>query len=253
MKTIDGLISKMDEIVDTCQNQQLRSGYFAILYRRVTIAIRDGILQKAFEDNARMERLDVIFAKRYIDSFGAHYAGEPVTHCWSKAFEATVVSKHLVFQHLLLGINAHINLDLGIAAAQTMQGENLDEIKTDFYKINHILASLVDEIKSHILKISPVFGLATRLAKGKDEMLMNFSIEIAREGAWCLAQDHAKSTDLPAFVHARDIKIAAIAHRLTHTGNWVSFVLRIVRLGEFRSVSGNMKILAGVVKEVPHI
>ena len=46
----------------------------------------------------------------------------------------------VILQHLLLGINAHINLDLGIAAVETSPGNQLAPLKNDFDMINKLLA-----------------------------------------------------------------------------------------------------------------
>lgn len=71
MNTIDEVLARMDQIVDDCKSKQSRIGYFAILYRQVTRRIRDGILTDEFEDNTRMERLDVLFAGQFIEAYDA--------------------------------------------------------------------------------------------------------------------------------------------------------------------------------------
>lgn len=249
MNTIDEIILKLDEIVEKCKQQGLRSGYFAILYRHVTIRIKQGILAGEFEDNPRMERLDVIFAIRFIDAFEAYYNDQPLTESWKKAFEAADTSSLIVMQHLLLGINAHINLDLGVAASETQNGNDISQIKNDFEKINSILSSMVDGVKANISKISPLFGFLISLAKGKDEMLLNFSIGLARDGAWKFAGEYHTCPDQPAEIVIRDLKIANIAHGLINTGKWLSFLLSIIRFTEFRSDKRNMEILETMVED----
>jgi hypothetical protein len=243
MRTIDEAIIKMDAIVTHCMEQNHRAGFFAVLYRHVTIRIKQGIDKKEFEDNARMERLDVIFALRFFDAYDAWMAQKPTSQCWERAFDAAASNKYLVMQHLLLGINAHINLDLGIAAAQTMENQPLEGLKADFDKINDILASLVDGVKNNISKVSPVFGLLTSLARGKDELLLNFSIGMARDGAWKFAGEYYNAHNKEVCIADRDIKIARLADRLIDPGKWVSFLVKIIRWGEYKSVSEKMKIL----------
>src|SRR3712207_8653052 len=49
----------------------------------------------------------------------------------------------LVVQHLILGMNAHINLDLGVAAATVAPTpEELQSLKPDFMTINALLGRL---------------------------------------------------------------------------------------------------------------
>lgn len=45
-----------------------RAGYFAVLYRKVTAKVKEGIAAGFFDDPGPMERLDVLFADRYLDA-----------------------------------------------------------------------------------------------------------------------------------------------------------------------------------------
>src|SRR5690606_9901383 len=128
-------------------------GYFAVLYRRVTARVDDGIRQGRFEDGARMERLDVVFANRYLDALARYRAGEATTRSWAVAFRAAETWNPLVLQHLLLGMNAHINLDLGIAAAETAPGAALPGLERDFHEITTLLGEMLDDVQDRIGRI----------------------------------------------------------------------------------------------------
>ncbi len=248
MKTIEEVLVRMDQIVEECKNQQSRIGYFAILYRQVTRRVRDGILAGEFEDNPRMEILDVIFAKRFIDAYELWKSGKNPTESWRLAFEANKNSGHLVLQHLFLGINAHINLDLGIAASETMAGKDINGIKGDFDKINSVLSELVDGVKANISAVSPVFGLVIPLAKGRDELLLNFSIQLARDGAWKYAGEYHADPDKTFQIQDRDNNIASLAKKLINPGKLLGFLIKIVAFAEWKSVNKTMDQLDQVVK-----
>ncbi|MGH2645477.1 MAG: DUF5995 family protein, partial [Chitinophagaceae bacterium] len=113
--SIEEVISYLDKIIQSCKEKSSRMGYFASLYRAMTAGVQTGIAQGAFEDGPRMERLDVTFANRYLDAYTTYISGKQTTHSWMHAFVASEQTNLTVVQHLLLGINAHINLDLGIA------------------------------------------------------------------------------------------------------------------------------------------
>jgi hypothetical protein len=51
-------------------------------------------------------------------------------------------SRHLVTQHLLLGINAHINLDLGVAAAAAAPSGDVEEVRDDAWDFEGVLRSI---------------------------------------------------------------------------------------------------------------
>jgi hypothetical protein len=236
MNTIVDVIKEMDRIVEICRNERLRAGYFAVLYRMVTIRVKQELADGAFEDKRRMEQLDLIFAKRFFDAFYAWKAGEPVTESWKIAFDSGTEYKPVVLQHMLLGINAHINLDLGIAASETMEGDDLNKIRNDYVKINAILQSMVDRVRRNIGTVSPLFRLLIRLARGRDEMFLNFSIVAARDGAWKFAKRYHVSDKKQAELEARDRIIASLAERIVKPGRWTSSVLRLIRAGEFYPV-----------------
>jgi len=247
--SIGEVLQRMDQIVEQCRRDQLRAGYFAVLYRFVTIRIKEGIDNGEFDDNPRMEKLDSIFAERFFDAFDGFYnsSGKPVTKSWRHAFESAENGRFIVMQHLLLGINAHINLDLGIAAAETMEGENLELIRSDYDHVNAILSSLVDDVKSNISRVSMLFGPMIRLADGRDEMLVDFSIVAARDGAWRFAHRYASAPDKTLAIQQRDSKIADLANCLTKTGKYTTFIISVIRWGEFHSPKTIMDRLTGIV------
>ena len=66
--SIDTIISQMDEIIQRCIDKKSRLGYFAVLYRNVTGEVRNKIKSGYFDDNARMEKLVIVFAGRYLEA-----------------------------------------------------------------------------------------------------------------------------------------------------------------------------------------
>ncbi|WP_194777998.1 DUF5995 family protein [Pararhodonellum marinum] len=243
MKNIDHVLEKMDALVDQFSQEQHRLGYFAGLYRQVTIRVKEGIGKNEFEDNPRMEKLVCLFAQRYFDALETFKQGEKPTTSWLRTFESAQSSAYMVLQHLILGINAHINLDLGIAAVETAGIGKLETIKGDFDKINLILGEMVDGVKKEIGKISPIFKLMMRLAKGRDIMLVNFSIQIARNGAWKFAQEYAQAEDQGVCIGLRDQVIAGLAESLLNPGKRLSLMFKVVAFTERRSVAKTISLL----------
>ncbi len=83
--TIDEVLARLTEIVDWARTESSKLGYFAALYRKVTIQVKQGIAAGRFQDGPRMEQLDVIFARRYLDAFFASRQGQSVTQSWQVA------------------------------------------------------------------------------------------------------------------------------------------------------------------------
>lgn len=128
MTTIDEVLARLEAVLADAQANGKRTGFFAALYYQMTAAVKKGIEDGLFVDGPRMERLDVLFASRYLDALEAWEAGRPCTAAWKVAFESTRRGSLLILQQLLLGINAHINLDLGIAAVEVMKGRACNSV-----------------------------------------------------------------------------------------------------------------------------
>lgn len=105
MSSLEEVIARMDLIVADCSSKKSRIGYFAILYRQVTKRIKEGIDRGEFEDNARMERLDINFAQRFFDAYDHYLSNDPTSKSWLCAFETSEKTGKVILQHLLLGIN----------------------------------------------------------------------------------------------------------------------------------------------------
>lgn len=186
-RTIQEVIDALSHIIATCEEEESRQAYFALLYKSMTEAVRDAILAGHFEDGPRMEKLDVLFANRYLVAWQQHRQGQPATRSWQIAFDAAGDHALIVLQHLILGINTHINLDLGIAAALTAPGDDIAALQRDFEKINDIIAALTGSMQAKLERIWWPMRLLRRLTKNREQAVIEFSIAKAREGAWANA------------------------------------------------------------------
>lgn len=236
-RRIDDIISELQQIVVAETKNRSPLAYFAALYRLVTIRVREGILNNEFENGKQMEQLDVLFADRYLDAYKAFKKGKAMTSSWRVAFESGN-RPLIILQHLLLGMNAHINLDLGIASALTMKGQNLDNLQHDFNTINRLLSEKSDKVKAAIGRVSPLIGLLDRLAGDSGNLLVDFSITEARKGAWKSAVALHGSTNFRLEVASRDRVIAGLALGLVFpAGRRVRAILETIALAESKDVA----------------
>jgi hypothetical protein len=253
LNSTDDVLKILDDIIQISERSNDPRGYFAVIYRRVTWKVKEGIETGYFDDAARMEKLDIIFAKRYFDAYYEYEANGHATASWELAFLYSRKYWPVILQHLLIGMNAHINLDLGIAAAEVSKKKNIEELRDDFYRINYILASLVDEVQDNISTIwKPLRPLLKKTGK-YDNMVVDFSMEIARDGAWRFAKKLAgkKESEKDECIALRDQTIAEKANLITNPGMFGNILLGLVRLGEKGSVSSKLKKLKYVSEERP--
>lgn len=205
VQTINDVVSALDAIVQSSYDNQSRLGYFAALYRRVTVAVRGGISAGSFQNGPLMEQLDVVFASRYLGALTTFQANGTATRSWMVAFKASADADLLILQQLLSGMNAHINLDLGIAAAQVCPGAQLPLLQPDFDQINAVLASMIGTVASEIAVVSPLIGDLEKIGLRSETSLVNFDIVAARDAAWFAAQRLAAE---PQVLH--DVTIDAL-------------------------------------------
>jgi hypothetical protein len=186
-QTIDEVLIELDHIIHRARNERSRLGFFATLYRNVTIKVKEGIAAGAFEDGVRMEKLDVVFANRYLTALESFRQGRPMSKCWSVAFNLAGTWKPIILQHLLIGINAHINFDLGIAAQTVAPGSELPGLEPDFNVINGILAGMIVKVRSDVEKVSPWIRFLDSINPSGEDGLIKFSLDKARASAWLVA------------------------------------------------------------------
>lgn len=244
--SIDEVIQFLDQIIETSIREKSRDGYFAALYKKVTEDVKLKIHEGYFENGPRMERLDVVFANRYLAAYTAYRANNTTTQSWKLAFDQDENNKLIVLQHLFLGMNAHINLDLGIAAAEVCPGEEIFGLEEDFMKINEVLSSLVNGVVNDLTQIWPFMRIINALAGKLDDRLADFSMEIARDGAWETALKAAPlhtKVELENFIHYKDGKVYNFGYHLAHPGKIISFVVWLIRIGERGSIPDKIKIL----------
>ncbi|HEX7830597.1 MAG TPA: DUF5995 family protein [Thermoanaerobaculia bacterium] len=188
INTIDDVINAIESIINWSIANESRLGYFGALYKRITIAIKQNLPK--FQDPARMERLDVTFASRYFAALNAWFwpaQYSPLSQCWRVAFQAAALPKPIIIQHLLAGVNAHINLDLGIAAAETSPGAELPSLQSDFNLVNEVLANEVAGVLDEIDELSPVLAELYDVFSKFETDIIDHMLEFTREEAWSFA------------------------------------------------------------------
>jgi hypothetical protein len=238
--------ARLDEIVAWARRERQPVGYFATLYRHVTQSMVEGIAAGRFEDGPRMERMNVLFAQRYFAAFDAFRRSRPMTRSWRLAFDMSRRRSPIVLQHLLIGMNAHINLDLGIAAADVAPGASLPSLERDFFAINEVLASLLHRTKDELSHLWTPLRVIDLLSGPATDAIFNFRMSLARDGAWRFAQGLVTLSDgeRAACIEARDASVAALGRRICRPSLPTSALLWVVRAGESGDVTYKLDALA---------
>ena len=247
--TIDDVLTELDAIILRARNEQSRLGYFATLYRNVTLKVKQRIAAGFFEDGARVEKLDVTFAGRYLTALENYRTHQNTSRCWIAAFETANRWSLIILQQLLIGMNAHINFDLGIAAQTVAPGSELASLETDFNRINDILASMVVKVRSDVEQVSPWIKLLDSYTSQTEDRLIEFSLSKARTSAWLVA-NMINSTPIDKL--GRELEI--LDEGVTKLGGLIAspkgfllnLGLRVIRLRESNDVPHVIDVLSQV-------
>ncbi len=237
--SIEEVITELNKVIEWSKLNQRRIGYFASLYKNMTTAVQLGIANKIFDDSARMERLDVTFANRYLQAWQGYGNKQKCSAAWQKTFDLCNTNNLVVLQHLILGINAHINLDLAIAAAETCAGEKIYDLQNDFEKINVVIASQSQIMQSTLCKIWFPLKLLTDISNHRQDAVINFSIHQARKASWAsaIALALVKGESHDNYISMMDNTVVKIADRITKPPFFTGILLKIILKMESKNIS----------------
>jgi hypothetical protein len=246
--SIEDVIDLMDNIVRDCQQNRQRLGYFTVLYRTVTLIVKQRCDEGGFfEDDDRMRHLDTVFANYYFAALDNYRSSRPASACWTLSFDAAKDDHLILMQHLLLGMNAHISLDLGVATAEVAGGMMDDSLRRDFNRLNNLLAGLVNTVQDEIAGVSPLIGVLDTLLWRLDEYIVNYGMHFARDRALAFAHKliDTPETDRPAAIQAQDRLIRDISQHIRRPSWLARPLVWLIWLQEQRHPHRIMAELAG--------
>ena len=243
-------MTALDDAVADARRRHDRLGWFAAMYRQTTSTVRAQVAAGGFDDAPRMEEFVTRFAGRYLGPLG----GGTVPRCWQVAFDAARSRHHVILQHLLLGINAHINLDLAVVAAEVCPGERIPFLHDDFMRVNAVLAALMPKVRGCIGRFSPLLDVIDRVGGGGDDEVLRFSIRVARDEAWQQAVTLASTADdarRAQLIDSLDRHVAVLGKLVAHPGGLLQRGVDVVAATESDDVVAVIDALGRVTLDSP--
>ncbi len=248
---IEEVIQGLDSIIARAKETNSRIGFFAALYRQVTLKIEQRISAGQFDNNVRMNEFATRFANRYFNALDAYRKGDKLPKAWKITLEATEQKDLIIVQHLLLGINAHVNFDLGLATAQTSPGNGLPSLRSDFDRLNDILADLLDRLQEVIGEFSPWMDILDKVGGRTDESIANFSITKARQSAWEQAEILAYQTPLQqqAILAVIDSKATFLGRIIVNPSQILRWAIQLIKSAEREDVPAVIDAINSIVRQ----
>jgi hypothetical protein len=208
---IEALIERM-----TGQLAELRAAgdgraAFHATYLRTTCAVARALAAGEFADGGWVERWDVAFADLYLDVLDAARRGQPVPRPWAVAFSAAASGGLHDVQHVLLGMNAHINYDLPRALLAVISDDEFaDPVVTarreaDHRQIDAVLAARVQAEDGELRAVGPARTWRDNLLQPLNRAATRRLLRESRAKVWANAALLSASRRLGGPEHARQL------------------------------------------------
>ena len=192
-ESIEGTSRRMRILLEEWESAQDDRRIFLDCYSRMTRNMLRSIDHGRFEDSAWVSGLLHHFADYYFEALDSYDRNDPNTPAvWRQRFAAASLSGTTPIQHLLLGVNAHINFDLVFALRDVLDADCLTgassrrEIRyRDHCLVNTIIAETVDEVQDEVIeRHTPALDMVDRLGGSLDERLASWLIAGWRDEVW---------------------------------------------------------------------
>jgi len=168
-------------------------GCYAMMTENMLRAVGQG----RFRDGEWVEALLHRFADYYFDALACCECGDPAApEAWRRVHDACTTRRMHVLQHLLLGVNAHINYDLVLTLYDVLHEEwpSLDaegraRRLQDHLMVNQVIAETVDRVQDDVVeRHDPLMRWVDTLLGRLDERFLAALITSWRHEVWEHAQ-----------------------------------------------------------------
>ena len=195
---------RMTTLIDQWDAAHDRRAIFLGCYRLMTNNMLDAIEAGRFHDGVWVSQLLERFANYYFAALDRFEQDEPNTPpVWKLAFDATRDEEVMTLQHLLLGVNAHINFDLIFSIYDLLQAEWAEatpeqraQRHADHEMVNRIIGETTDAVQDQVVEqFSPWVEIVDKMLGPVDEWLTSHLISHWREEVWDTAVRYLEAAD----------------------------------------------------------
>lgn len=187
------ILQRMEEQTRSWEATNDRRAVFLECYSLMTGNMLRAIDADRFHDSVWARRLLLRFADYYFIALEAYdCTDESCATVWTFAHDCSCGKDLHVLQHLLLGINAHINYDLVLSLVDLLEPEWSSFTETekqrryeDHCLVNQIIAATIDTVQDEVIeRYDPRMDLIDRLFGRLDERLLSVLITRWRQEVW---------------------------------------------------------------------
>lgn len=197
MEVNNSVVDKMMETVKKFEANKDNRTIFLHCYSMMTANMLLAIEQNKFHDTQWVNQLLNRFADYYFNALTCYDCGQETPTVWKEVHKAAASKKLHVIQHLLLGVNSHINYDLVLTLYDMLSPEWADlsdEMRVKRYQdhclVNLIIGETIDKVQDEVVeKYSPSMDVIDKLMGRLDEFLLLKLITAWRDKVWDHTQE----------------------------------------------------------------
>jgi hypothetical protein len=192
VERLDDLLAVMTAHLERFDRSRDHRAAFLRVYRRMTAEAKERLTEPFFLDPAWVERVAMRFAWYYFDALDRFERGNSPPPAWTYAFTVAVRKRGFLLQDILLGMNAHINNDLPLVAAEVLRDER-DETSVfrtvrrrfDHDQINRVLHEVIPAVETEVARCYGRSLLTLGRVMGSlDQTLATFGLKTWRDNVW---------------------------------------------------------------------
>lgn len=219
------LTDRMQAQIDAWRTNDDTRAIFLDCYRLMTANMLIALDQDEFSDQAWVGTLLHRFADYYFDALDAYERDDPATPpIWRMTHQIARSNGALVLQHLMLGVNAHINYDLVLTLADLLEpewaaldAEQRRQRYADHSHVNLVIARTIDTVQDQVItRLTPAFFVVDRLLGRVDEWSTARLINVWRDTVWHRAVEILDSPGVSARAAIRH-HVEEVTLRRAHT------------------------------------
>jgi hypothetical protein len=154
---------------------------FNITYLIITKAVSSKFGSGYFNDDALMEKFDIAFAIYYFNALKQYVETNKTTPAWQILFEQAQKNNRSQIIYMALGVNAHVNNDLGLTLRDMIKSE---DYLVEYNKINPLIYSSIDTVINSLNENSRSINFIEKRLKIIYFPVLRKIISEWREDAW---------------------------------------------------------------------
>ena len=150
-------------------------------YLIITEAVADQLNKEFFNDDLLMEKFDIQFARYYFNALKNYVDNKTTPPAWKILFDLSKQNKTYQFIYMALGVNAHVNNDLGQSLYDII---SVESYKKDFDKVNKVIQQKIPLVVSSLKEDNIFVNTSKNLLQPLYAFILYLLIKAWRKNAW---------------------------------------------------------------------